>query len=172
MSHCPFLLHIRALCRYANYIGEFVHNCVVETGGSPNKNMGGAILCVWKGENGASRGFESFQKAITEVDNDPKVRQLCARYNGAPQFSCVVWQHAYLACGLDRQTNCVRWWAPQSWWALPCTSGRRPALRLGDRRRCGFRPQNRCDIFVTQCQYGSSNGNRNISVRGSPHYVG
>ena len=87
MSHCPALLHIRVLLRYANYIGEFVHKCVVETGGSPNKNMGGAILCVWKDENGASRGFESFQKAITEVDNYPKVRQLCERYNGAPQFS-------------------------------------------------------------------------------------
>lgn len=66
---------------YANYIGEFVHNCVVETGGNPNKNMGGAILCVWRGENGASAGYESFQKAIRGVNNDPKVRALCDRYN-------------------------------------------------------------------------------------------
>jgi hypothetical protein len=36
--------------------------------------MGGAILCVWKGDNGASRAFESFQDAILTVDDDPQVR--------------------------------------------------------------------------------------------------
>lgn len=65
---------------YANYVGEVVHNAVVEFGGSPNKNMGGAILCVWKGPDGASNGMKSFQKAINTVNESPNLRKLVERY--------------------------------------------------------------------------------------------
>eukprot|EP01052_Picozoa_sp_SAG31_P022193 SAG31_NODE_1753_length_7350_cov_1.885395_6_plen_263_part_00 len=42
--------------------------------------MGSAILCVWKGDNGATRAFESFNKAIHIVDQDPDVRKLCEQH--------------------------------------------------------------------------------------------
>eukprot|EP01050_Picozoa_sp_SAG11_P016913 SAG11_NODE_2367_length_3454_cov_16.447094_1_plen_762_part_00 len=72
---------------YANYIGDVIHRCIRERDGNPNKNMGGAILCVWKGENGASRAFESFQKAIETVDADPEVRALCDKHKeGLEQY--------------------------------------------------------------------------------------
>lgn len=33
---------------YVNQIAEIVHSCVDKYGGSPNKNIGEAFLCVWK----------------------------------------------------------------------------------------------------------------------------
>ena len=67
---------------YANYIGDVIHKCIRKVGGNPNKNMGGAILCVWKDnkedpdDNGASRAFDSFVEAIETVDADPQVSLL------------------------------------------------------------------------------------------------
>ena len=42
--------------------------------------MGGAILCVWKGPDGASNGMKSFQKAINTVNESPNLRKLVERY--------------------------------------------------------------------------------------------
>lgn len=57
---------------YANYVGEVVHNCVVKSGGSPNKNMGPAILCMWKGAalstmaDGAYAAMQEAMEAVTK----------------------------------------------------------------------------------------------------------
>lgn len=53
---------------------------------------------MWKGANGASGGFKSFVKAIEGVDSDPKVRELCDRYNGK-------WQRQGQTARAGRQTD-------------------------------------------------------------------
>jgi len=67
---------------YANYVGEVIHDCVMKYNGSPNKNMGGAILCVWKdGEWGnatADGAFKSYREAIDTVNDHPKLKKLIA----------------------------------------------------------------------------------------------
>ena len=61
---------------YANYVGEVIHKCVEKYGGSPNKNMGGAILCVWKGNATADGAFKAFQEAIDTVNDHAALTQL------------------------------------------------------------------------------------------------
>jgi hypothetical protein len=83
---------------YANYVGEVIHDCVMKYNGSPNKNMGGAILCVWKdGEWGnatADGAFKSYREAIDTVNDHPKLKKLIADCKELqklrPGFKCKV----------------------------------------------------------------------------------
>jgi hypothetical protein len=66
--------------RYANYVNEVIHNCVVKYAGSPNKNMGGAILCVWRSNGDAATAAEgalqAMEEAITTVNDHAELTSL------------------------------------------------------------------------------------------------
>eukprot|EP01051_Picozoa_sp_SAG22_P003069 SAG22_NODE_144_length_17700_cov_21.959207_15_plen_365_part_00 len=77
---------------YANYVGEVIHNCVEKYGGSPNKNMGGAILCVWKNGVTADAALSAFQEAIDAVNQYDKLVALIRKnpelQAARPGFEC------------------------------------------------------------------------------------
>eukprot|EP01044_Picomonas_judraskeda_P001206 COSAG03_NODE_67_length_15062_cov_86.408781_2_plen_589_part_00 len=64
---------------YANLVGEVVHKCVVKSGGSPNKNMGPAILCMWKGAAlsvMADGALKAMQEAMDAVKTHQGLNEL------------------------------------------------------------------------------------------------
>ena len=64
---------------YANLVGEVVHKCVVKSGGSPNKNMGPAILCMWKDAElsvMADGAYKAMQEAMEIVKTHQGLNEL------------------------------------------------------------------------------------------------
>ena len=66
---------------YANYVNEVLHDCVTKYGGSPNKNMGPAVLCMWRAsELGTAKAAEGALKAVEEamavVNNHKELKSL------------------------------------------------------------------------------------------------
>jgi hypothetical protein len=71
---------------YANYVNQVIHDCVVRHGGSPNKNMGGAVLCMFRasGAEAADSALKAVEEAIDSVNTHPELNKLiegCAELN-------------------------------------------------------------------------------------------
>ena len=42
---------------------------MVRSGGSPNKNMGNCVLCIWKGPEKSSNALRAFERAQAQVNS-------------------------------------------------------------------------------------------------------
>jgi len=135
---------------YVNQVAEITHSMVDRYGGSANKNIGEAFLCVWKfhdpdeiedmdiknNYNNKHIGKENQIVADLSVFSFLKVIAKLNKYRHIRDYSKN--EKMKQKIGHDFKVN-----------------GLRPASRMGNRGSHWLSVQGRCQLFVTECQHGS-----------------
>ena len=75
---------------FVNEFANICHGQAIATGGSPNKNVGDAFLCVWKDRSDGSvlcdKALEAYRQAVQKIRSSSKLTKLIARPDIAKTF--------------------------------------------------------------------------------------